>query len=60
MIKRFKGFEVSKRGFHTFATVRKGAKLFYTIADKGVEVEAGHTLMGQATYPIVLAKNSKV
>ena len=35
-------------------------KLAYVIADKDVEVLEGRTLMGHATYPIVLAKGSKV
>ena len=54
------GAEVRNCVLFKETVVRKGAKLCYTIADKGVEIEAGHTLMGQATYPIVLAKNSKV
>ena len=40
--------------------VRKDAQLSYIIADKDVEVLEGRTLMGHATYPIVLAKGSKV
>ena len=40
--------------------VRKDARLSYIIADKNVEIMAGRTLMGHATYPIVLAKGSKV
>ena len=40
--------------------VRKGAQLAYVIADKDVEILEGRTLMGHATYPIVLAKGSKV
>lgn len=40
--------------------VRKDARLSYIIADKDVEVLSGRTLMGHATYPIVLAKGSKV
>ena len=41
-------------------TVRKGAQLAYVITDKNVEFEEGHTMMGQATYPVVVAKGSKV
>ena len=40
--------------------MRKDARLSYIIADKNVEIMAGRTLMGHATYPIVLAKGSKV
>jgi len=42
------------------SVVRKDAQLSYIIADKDVEVLPGRTLMGHATYPIVLAKGSKV
>ena len=40
--------------------VRRDAQLSYIIADKDVEVLPSRTLMGHATYPIVLAKGSKV
>lgn len=40
--------------------VRQDAQLSYIIADKNVEVLAGSALMGHETYPMVLAKNSKV
>ncbi|WP_298035356.1 glucose-1-phosphate adenylyltransferase subunit GlgD [uncultured Dysosmobacter sp.] len=40
--------------------VRTGAQLAYVIADKDVEVLPGRTLMGHATYPIVLAKGSQI
>ena len=40
--------------------VRENAQLSYIIADKNAEVQAGRTLVGHATYPIVLAKNSVV
>ena len=42
------------------SAVHKGAQLAYVIADKDVEILEGRTLMGHATYPIVLAKGSKV
>ena len=42
------------------SVVREGAQLSYIIADKNVEVLAGRTLVGHATYPIVLAKGSVV
>ncbi|MDD3347709.1 glucose-1-phosphate adenylyltransferase subunit GlgD [Oscillibacter sp.] len=41
-------------------TVRRNARLSYIIADKNVEILADRTLMGHSTYPIVLAKSSKV
>lgn len=40
--------------------IHKNAKLVYTIADKNVEVMEGRTLMGHATYPVVLEKGSKI
>ena len=40
--------------------VRRNAQLSYIIADKDVEILADRTLMGHATYPIVLAKGSIV
>jgi glucose-1-phosphate adenylyltransferase len=42
------------------SAVGKNAQLSYIIADKYVEVLEGRTLMGHATYPIVLSKGSKV
>lgn len=41
-------------------SVRRNANLSYVIADKDVEVLADRTLMGHATYPLVLAKASVV
>ena len=40
--------------------MRRNAQRSYIIADKDVEVLADRTLMGHATYPIVLAKGSIV
>lgn len=40
--------------------VRRNAQLSYIIADKDVEVLQDRTLMGHATYPIVLAKGSVI
>ena len=40
--------------------VRRNAQLSYIISDKNVEVLPDRTLMGHATYPIVLAKGSQV
>ena len=40
--------------------VGQGASLAHIIADKFVEIQANRTLMGHATYPIVLAKGSKI
>ena len=42
------------------SVVRKNAQLSYVIADKNVEVLADRTLMGHATYPLVLSKGSVV
>ena len=41
-------------------SVRRNVNLSYVIADKDVEVLADRTLMGHATYPLVLAKASVV
>lgn len=41
-------------------TIRRNANLSYVIADKDVEIQADRTLMGHATYPLVLAKASVV
>jgi glucose-1-phosphate adenylyltransferase, GlgD subunit len=40
--------------------VRRGAALAHVIADKRVEVQPGQTLIGQATYPVVVSKGSRV
>ena len=40
--------------------VHAGANLAHIVADKNVEVMEDRTLMGHATYPIVLAKGSKI
>lgn len=42
------------------STIHADAQLAYVIADKEVEVLENRTLMGHATYPIVLSKRSKV
>ncbi len=41
-------------------TVRRNAQLSYVITDKRVEILPDRTLMGHSTYPIVLAKGSRV
>ena len=40
--------------------ILSGAKLAYVICDKDVKVQEDRTLMGHATYPIVVAKGSIV
>ena len=40
--------------------VRRNAQLSYVITDKKVEILPDRTLMGHSTYPIVLAKGSRV
>jgi glucose-1-phosphate adenylyltransferase len=42
------------------SAVGKNAQLSYIIADKNVVVQDNRTLMGHATYPIVVAKGSVV
>ena len=42
------------------AAVRRNAEISYIIADKDVEILPDRTLMGHRTYPIVLAKGSRV
>jgi glucose-1-phosphate adenylyltransferase len=41
-------------------TVRRDAELTCVIADKRVEILEGHTIIGQAAYPVVVAKGSRV
>ena len=40
--------------------VRKNAQLSYIITDKNVEILADRTLMGHASYPLVIAKGSTI
>ena len=40
--------------------VSANSQLAYVIADKDVKIQAGRSLMGHATYPIVIAKGSIV
>jgi len=40
--------------------IHKNAQVAYTIADKRVEVMDGRMLMGNANYPLVISKDSKV
>ncbi|MCI2057436.1 MAG: glucose-1-phosphate adenylyltransferase subunit GlgD [Oscillibacter sp.] len=40
--------------------VREGAQLAHIIADKNVEVTPGCMMIGQASYPLVISKGSKV
>ena len=36
------------------------SRLDYVVADKNVEIEENRTLMGYQTYPVYIAKESKV
>ena len=40
--------------------VKAGASLAYVIADKNVVINEDRMLMGHATYPLAIAKNSVV
>ena len=40
--------------------VRSNAQLSYIITDKNVEILENRTLMGHASYPLVISKNSKI
>ena len=42
------------------AVVGEGAELTCVIADKDTEIAAGRKLMGHESYPIIIAKGSKV
>ncbi len=42
------------------SAIRKDAEVSYVIADKNVEILERRRLMGYATHPVVIAKNSKV
>ncbi|MBE6964317.1 MAG: glucose-1-phosphate adenylyltransferase subunit GlgD [Ruminococcaceae bacterium] len=54
------GAEVRNCVLFKETAVRRGAQLQYIIADKNVEILADRTLIGHESYPIVLAKGSKV
>ena len=40
--------------------IGENSRLDYVVADKNVEIEANRTLMGYQTYPVFIAKESKV
>ncbi len=40
--------------------IGENSRLDYVVADKNVEIEANRTLMGYQTYPVFIAKDSKV
>lgn len=55
-----KGAQVRDSILFKGTCVREGAVLSHVIADKGVEILAGRSLIGQESYPIVVAKGSTV
>lgn len=55
-----KGAKVVNSVLMQGTTVRSGASLAYVVADKNVQVNQDRVLMGHATYPLAIAKDSIV
>ena len=55
-----KGAKVSNSVLMQGTVVKAGASLAYVIADKNVVINEDRMLMGHATYPLAIAKNSVV
>lgn len=55
-----KGAEVRNCVLLKETYVGEQAKLHHVITDKNVQISEGHTLMGHQTYPLVIAKGSKI
>jgi len=55
-----KGAEVQGCILFKGTAIRQGARASHIITDKNVELLPGRTMMGHATYPIVIAKGSVI
>ncbi|MDO4178226.1 MAG: glucose-1-phosphate adenylyltransferase subunit GlgD [Phascolarctobacterium sp.] len=55
-----KGAKVSNCVVFKNTQIGEGAEMRYIIADKDVQVGAGQTILGSASYPIVVGKGAKV
>lgn len=59
-VKIGKGAKVRNCVIMQDSIIGENSRLDYVVADKNVEVEANRTLMGYQTYPVFIAKESKV
>lgn len=55
-----KGAEVQGCILFKGTAIRRGAHASHIITDKNVELLPGRTMMGHASYPIVIAKGSVI
>ena len=59
-VKIAKGAKVRNCVIMQDTVIGENSRLDYVVADKNVEIEANRTLMGYQTYPVFIAKDSKV
>ena len=59
-VKIGKGAKVRNCVIMQDSVIGENSRLDYVVTDKNVEVEANRTLMGYQTYPVFIAKESKV
>ena len=59
-VKIAKGAKVRNCVIMQDTVIGENSRLDYVVADKNVEIEANRTLMGYQTYPVFIAKESKV
>ena len=59
-VKVGKGAKISNCVLFKGSVVGEGVEMKYIIADKNVKVSAGQTILGSASYPIVVSKDSTV
>lgn len=59
-VKVGKGAKVRNCVIMQDTVIGENSRLDYVVADKNVEIEANRTLMGYQTYPVYIAKESKV
>ena len=59
-VKIAKGAKVRNCVIMQDTVIGENSRLDYVVVDKNVEIEANRTLMGYQTYPVYIAKDSKV
>ena len=59
-VKIGKGAKVRNCVIMQDTVIGANSRLDYVVADKNVEIEENRTLMGYQTYPVYIAKESKV
>ena len=59
-VKIDKGAKVKNCVIMQDTVIGANSRLDYVVADKNVEIEENRTLMGYQTYPVYIAKESKV